>query len=133
MVSSDGYYLLSWDEVKEKHSSKYSGPVPRWFSRFKQDFTFSQHRQLTHPLPDVQVFNLPIKQPSINNSLPVERPTNEWVYFWDDTKRDIVLGKTVSRENDSSSSITYFQHYIPILCSSRLSSTFSTYDPVTPT
>ncbi|GBC10629.1 hypothetical protein RclHR1_00980006 [Rhizophagus clarus] len=96
LVSSDGYYLLTWDEVKEKHSSKYSGSIPKWFLRLEQNFTLSQHKRLTHPLPDVQVFNLPIKQPSINTSLPVKHPINEWVYYWDDTKRDIILGKTIS-------------------------------------
>ncbi|GES75210.1 ribonuclease H-like domain-containing protein [Rhizophagus clarus] len=99
----------------------------------ERDFTLSQHRRLTHPLPDIQVFNLPIKQLSINNSLPVEHPINEWVYYWDETKKDIVFGKTISRENDSLSSITYFQHYTPILCSSRSSSSSLDTAPVTPT
>ncbi|GBB98885.1 hypothetical protein RclHR1_03350016 [Rhizophagus clarus] len=44
VVLSDGYYLLTWDEVKEKHSSKYSGPIPKWFLRLEQDFTLSQYR-----------------------------------------------------------------------------------------
>ncbi|GES97165.1 hypothetical protein RCL_jg7043.t1 [Rhizophagus clarus] len=103
VVLSDGYYLLTWDEVKEKHSSKYSGPIPKWFLRLEQDFTLIEH------------------------------PINEWVYYWDNTKRDIVLGKTISRENDFSSSITYFQYYIPVLYSSCSSSYSSVRDPVTPT
>ncbi|GBC49877.2 ribonuclease H-like domain-containing protein [Rhizophagus irregularis DAOM 181602=DAOM 197198] len=52
LVSTDGNYLLTWNEVKRLNNNNFKGPKPKWFKLLENDFTLSNYRTLTHPLND---------------------------------------------------------------------------------
>ncbi|PKB99820.1 hypothetical protein RhiirA5_429120 [Rhizophagus irregularis] len=52
LVSPDGNYLLTWNEVKRLNNNNFKGPKPKWFKLLENDFTLSNYRTLTYPLTD---------------------------------------------------------------------------------
>ncbi|CAB4376541.1 unnamed protein product [Rhizophagus irregularis] len=49
LVSADGRYLLTWNEIKINNNTKYKGKIPRWFKDIEDNYTLSNYRTLTTP------------------------------------------------------------------------------------
>jgi hypothetical protein len=52
LVSPDGNYLLTWQEIKTYNQNNYKGPKPKWFKHLEDNYILSDMRRLTYPLQD---------------------------------------------------------------------------------
>ncbi|CAB4392684.1 unnamed protein product [Rhizophagus irregularis] len=84
LVSPDGNYLLTWDEVKRLNNNNFKGPKPKWFNLLESDFTLSSHKKY-----------------------------NEWTYHWNASIQNCIIGKTYLQDTDTRSFISIMEHYIP--------------------
>ncbi|EXX58571.1 hypothetical protein RirG_196760 [Rhizophagus irregularis DAOM 197198w] len=113
LVSPDGNYLLTWNEVKRLNNNNFKGPKPKWFKLLENDFTLSNYRTLTYPLTDnysipTRLQNIPVR------SSGSHKKHNEWTYHWNASIQNCVIGKTYVQDTDTHSSISTMEHYIPI-------------------
>jgi hypothetical protein len=115
LTSLDGSYLLSFDEIKKINSSKYKGPIPKWFKNLEDHSTLTAHnRRLLNPLnkPSIQPIHHVIPKISVKNQY--YRPKNQWTVFWNPELSIPIYSKTIEQVNNHDSlSITYSTHYVP--------------------
>ncbi|PKY36334.1 hypothetical protein RhiirB3_458700, partial [Rhizophagus irregularis] len=112
LVSADGNYLLTWNEVKRLNNNNFRGPKPNWFKVLENEFTLSNYRTLTYPLNDN--YTIPARLQQIpDQSLGNHRKRNEWTYHWDARLQTCIMGKTYIQDTDTNSSITIMEHYLP--------------------
>ncbi|CAB4391408.1 unnamed protein product [Rhizophagus irregularis] len=112
LVSPDGNYLLTWDEVKRLNNNNFKGPKPKWFNLLENDFILSNYRTLTYPLTDnysilTRLQNIP------EQILGSHKKYNEWTYHWNASIQNCIIGKTYLQDTDTRSSISIMEHYIP--------------------
>ncbi|EXX53657.1 hypothetical protein RirG_241980 [Rhizophagus irregularis DAOM 197198w] len=113
LVSPDGNYLLTWNEVKRLNNNNFKGPKPKWFNLLENDFTLSNYRTLTYPLTDN--YSIPTCLQNVpERSLGSHKKHNEWTYHWNASIQNCVIGKTYLQDTDTHSSISTMEHYIPI-------------------
>ncbi|GET04562.1 ribonuclease H-like domain-containing protein [Rhizophagus clarus] len=79
------------------------------------------HRRLITPLHDIIVYNYNVTHPHIPKNTHdnnIYHPRSQFIAFWNNNcpkeKADLVLGKTIEQDNIYDTSITFFQHYIPL-------------------
>ncbi|GBC15331.2 ribonuclease H-like domain-containing protein [Rhizophagus irregularis DAOM 181602=DAOM 197198] len=100
LVSTDGNYLLTWNEVKRLNNNNFKGPKPKWFKLLENDFTLSNYRTLTHPLNDN--YTIPARLQQIpDQSLGNHKKRNEWTYHWDARIQNCIIGKTYIQDTDT--------------------------------
>ncbi|CAB4385830.1 unnamed protein product [Rhizophagus irregularis] len=113
LVSSDGNYLLTWDEVKRLNNNNFKGPKPNWFKLLENDFILSNYRTLTYPLTDN--YSIPTRLQNIPElSIGSHKKHNEWTYHWNASIQNCIIGKTYLQDTDTRSSISTMEHFIPI-------------------
>ncbi|PKB96848.1 hypothetical protein RhiirA5_434130 [Rhizophagus irregularis] len=69
LVSLDGNYLLTWDEVKRHNNNNFKGQKPKWFTLLEDEYTL--------------ILGRPQKY-------------NKWTYYWNTTTQNCIIGKTNS-------------------------------------
>ncbi|CAB4381604.1 unnamed protein product [Rhizophagus irregularis] len=85
LVSADGRYLLTWNEIKINNDTKYKGKIPHWFKDIEDNYTL---RYITHHF--------------------------EWTIHWLNETRQTIFGKTLIQDSNNHSSITYSEHFVPL-------------------
>ncbi|CAB4377897.1 unnamed protein product [Rhizophagus irregularis] len=112
LVSPDGNYLLTWDEVKRLNNNNFKGPKPKWFNLLENDFILSNYRTLTYPLTDN--YSIPTRlQNILEQILGSHKKYNEWTYHWNASIQNCIIGKIYLQDTDTRSSISIMEHYIP--------------------
>ncbi|CAB4424299.1 unnamed protein product [Rhizophagus irregularis] len=113
LVTLDGNYLLTWDEVKRHNNNNFKGPKPKWFKYLENNMTLSNYRTLTFPLKDPYSIPKRLQKPP-SKSFGQHKKINEWTYHWNASLQNCIIGKTIIQDTDTHSSITMMEHFIPL-------------------
>ncbi|CAB4380869.1 unnamed protein product [Rhizophagus irregularis] len=113
LVSADGRYLLTWNEIEINNDTKYKGKIPHWFKDIEDNYTLNDYHTLTTPLS--QPVNIPQRlhrSPKITQGYITHR--FEWIIHWHNETRQTIFGKTLVQDSNNHSSITYSEHFVPL-------------------